>query len=87
MATNEIEFPTLPKPWDLQHDDSGKPQVLFTAQQMQAHAGEQRQTCANKLNPSRAEVMLHCGEMTAAEWRTVAAVLRWMQTRVLGPNT
>lgn len=27
----------MPKPWDLQHDDSGRPQVLFTADQMRIY--------------------------------------------------
>lgn len=31
-------LPPLPKPWDLQHDTNGRPQVLFTADQMQAYA-------------------------------------------------
>lgn len=31
-------LPPLPKSWDLQHDDNGRPQVLFTADQMREYA-------------------------------------------------
>lgn len=31
----------LPKPYDLQHDDAGKPQVLYTADQLRAY-GDKR---------------------------------------------
>lgn len=31
------KLPELPKPWDLQHDDDGMPQVLYTADQMREY--------------------------------------------------
>jgi len=42
----------------------------------------ERERCANKLNLTRAEAHLQCGEMSNGEWRTVAAVLRWKQDSI-----
>ena len=42
----------------------------------------ERERCAMKLQVTRADVSLAAGELSAQEWRTCAAVLRWMQTRI-----
>lgn len=41
-----------------------------------------RESCANTLDLYRGEAQLMAGEMTASEWRTVAAVLRGLQWRI-----
>lgn len=38
MPDQTPSMPPLPKPWDLQHDDDGRPQVIYTADQMRAYA-------------------------------------------------
>jgi hypothetical protein len=38
--------------------------------------------CADILSINRSEAQLMAGEMTASEWRTVAAVLKWLQSRM-----
>lgn len=35
---SDIKLPELPKPWDLQHDEDGRPQVLYTADQLREYA-------------------------------------------------
>ena len=47
-----------------------------------ARVAAERERCAAKLNVTRAEVLLAAGEMSAQEWRTVSAVLQWMQRRI-----
>lgn len=47
MSTSAEGMPPLPKPYDLQHDDSGRPQVLFTAEQMRDHERTVAQEIAN----------------------------------------
>lgn len=42
----------------------------------------ERDACANILNLNRSEAQLMAGEITAQEWRTVAAILRALQARV-----
>jgi hypothetical protein len=42
----------------------------------------ERERCAMKLQVTRSDVLLAAGELSAQEWRTCAAVLRWMQTRI-----
>lgn len=49
---------------------------------LRAGLSSERERCAGLLNVTRADVSLAAGEMTAQEWRTVAAVLRWMQSRI-----
>ena len=39
-------------------------------------------SCADSLSINRSEAQLMAGEMTANEWRTVAAVLRVLQSRM-----
>ena len=55
---------------------------LYTAEQLRAYALVERKACAASLDVSRADALLACGEMTAQEWRTVSAVLVWLQTRM-----
>lgn len=43
---------------------------------------EEQEKCANILNLSRSDALLMAGEMTAQEWRTVAAVLRALQAQM-----
>lgn len=47
-----------------------------------AAINEEREACANELKLTRSEALLMAGEMTAQEWRTVAAVLRALQARM-----
>ena len=42
----------------------------------------EREACANTLNLTRSDALLMAGEMTAQEWRTVAAVLKALQSRM-----
>lgn len=42
----------------------------------------EREACANILGISRSDALLMAGEMTAQEWRTVAAVLMALQSRM-----
>lgn len=49
-----------------------------------ALADQERERSAMKLEVTRAEVSLSAGELSAQEWRTCAAVLRWMQARIRG---
>lgn len=44
----------------------------------------ERDRCVNQLYVSRADASLAAGELTAQEWRTISAVLTWMQTRIRG---
>ena len=44
----------------------------------------ERQRCANKLNLTKSEIRLMCGEMTAQEMRTVQAVLKGVRAKILG---
>lgn len=53
----------------------------------QAGAAEEREVCASALNISRSEASLMAGEMTAQEWRTVAAILKALQIRICKPNS
>lgn len=39
---------------------------------------------ASKLNLTRSEVSLMAGELSASEWRTIAAVLKGLQTKIRG---
>jgi len=48
---------------------------------------EVREECARMLNLTRSEAQLMAGEMTAQEWRTVAAVLKALQARMRGFST
>ncbi len=57
-------------------------QVAAEPQRIAEAVAAEREACASALNISRSEALLACGEMTAQEWRTVSAVLRWMQTRI-----
>lgn len=41
-AAMEGDYPPLPKPWDLQHDDNGRPQVLYTSVDMRAYVDADR---------------------------------------------
>ena len=50
-----------------------------------AATANERERCANILNLSRSDALLMAGEMTAQEWRTVAAVLKALQSR-MRPN-
>lgn len=36
----ENNMPEMPKPWDLQHDDNGRPQVLDTSDQLKSYASK-----------------------------------------------
>ena len=47
-----------------------------------AKVSEECERCEMKLQVTRADVSLVAGEMSAQEWRTCAAVLRWMQARI-----
>lgn len=66
-------------------DDGG-----FTGAQMRRYAlaavAAERERCAMKLQVTRADVQLAAGELNTEEWRMCAAVLRWMQGRIRGPN-
>ena len=46
---SDIKLPELPKPWDLQHDEDGRPQVLYTADQLREYAKQaaelEREAC------------------------------------------
>lgn len=42
----------------------------------------EREACASKLNLTRSEVSLMAGELSASEWRTIAAVLKGLQARI-----
>ena len=69
----------LPEPHD-------PPVFGYTSADMRAYAAREvaaeRERGAMKLNATRADVSLAVGEMSAQEWRTCAAVLRWMQGRI-----
>jgi len=52
--------------------------------EVMAAVSTERERCAMKLQVSRADVSLAAGELSAQEWRTCAAVLRWMQCRIRG---
>lgn len=43
----------------------------------------ERERCAMKLRVTRADVSVAAGDLSAQEWRTCSAVLRWMQARIL----
>lgn len=45
---------------------------------------QERERSAMKLQVTRADVSLAAGELNAQEWRTCAAVLRWIQARIRG---
>lgn len=47
-----------------------------------ALAEQERERSAMKLQVTRSDVSLAAGELSAQEWRTCAAVLRWMQARI-----
>jgi hypothetical protein len=71
--------------WHGQHTDSLL--AVIAAQdaeltQLRAELAAERERCAMKLQVTRADVSLAAGELTAQEWRTCAAVLRWMQARI-----
>lgn len=69
------DLPPLPKPWDLQHDDSGKPQVLYTAEQMTIYALTavlaEREACA-----SLVETQDTYGDCVGCWFETLAAKIR-----------
>lgn len=44
---------------------------------------EARDECSNTLGISRSSAQLMAGEMTAQEWRTLAAVLKALQSRMI----
>lgn len=70
-------------PNNLLKDESGGYRylgVMYLA--WEASSVVEREACANVLNLSRSEALLMAGEMTAQEWRTVAAVLRALQARM-----
>lgn len=62
-----MNLPPLPKPWDLQHDDNGFPQVLFTAEQLRTYgrlcAEAEREACAKLC-----EAMWSVEDTTSAEY-------------------
>lgn len=43
---------------------------------------KERERFAEKLQVTRAEASLAIGELTAQEWRTCCALLKWMRTRL-----
>lgn len=56
----------------------------YSPDAMRAAVAEERERCAMLLsNVTRADVSLVAGELSAQEWRTCAAVLRWMQSRIM----
>ncbi len=67
-----------------QWDALGIDEIVEFAQARSASA--ERERCAMALDVTRAEVSLAAGEMTAQEWRTCQAVLRWMQHRIRAGN-
>ena len=58
--------------------------VSEMADELQAVRGTERERCAKKLDAPRADILLACGELSAQEWRTIFAVLQWMQGRIRG---
>ena len=62
--------------------DAAEMTPLHDASALDAVMAAERDRCARRLDVSRADVLLAAGELTAGEWRTVAAVLRWMQSRI-----
>ena len=49
---------------------------------LEAAVVAEREKCAMTLQVTRADVSLAAGDLSAQEWRTCQAVLRWMQTRI-----
>lgn len=45
---------------------------------------EEREACAKLASPTLDEILLHAGEMTAQERRTVQAVLTWIAAAIRG---
>jgi hypothetical protein len=66
------------------------PRGAYSEDQMLAHRkahakavlAAERERCAKLLDVTRADVSLAAGELSAQEWRTCEAVLRWMQARI-----
>ena len=56
--------------------------AYYTADQMREHANSATHYCADTLSINRSEAQLMAGEMSASEWRTVAAILRALQSRM-----
>ncbi len=56
--------------------------AYYTADQMREHANSATHYCADTLSINRPEAQLMAGEMTAGEWRTLAAVLKGLQSRM-----
>lgn len=56
--------------------------AYYTADQMREHAKAATHDCADTLSINRSEAQLMAGEMSASEWRTVAAILRALQSRM-----
>lgn len=54
---------------------------IFAA--MRETAKLERGKCSAMLNLSRSDIQLMAGELTAQEWRTVGAVLKGLQWRML----
>jgi hypothetical protein len=73
----------LPEP-DFSCGDYSSGESAYTADQMLSYgescAKAEREACADMLSINRNEAQLMAGEMTSGEWRTLAAVLKGLQS-------
>lgn len=80
-------------PEDFSHPDCGPCAVAHAVEPALSAAraegraegsAEAREACAKLASPTMDEILLHAGEMTAQERRTVTAVLKWIAAAIRG---